>query len=102
MDAGAYARLLMAHAKDAAEASLVQQPERPLSAQDILEAAYLRTNVQGEGAGARAGGWGMGGAGKRSEQEAGWVGGGAHQCAGGGGGWRGGQGRAQAGDECAG
>lgn len=37
----------MAHAKDAAELVCADDPAAPLSAQDILEAAYYRTNVQG-------------------------------------------------------
>jgi hypothetical protein len=48
IDAGAYARLLMAHAKDAADLVHSEGPVTLLSPQDILEAAYYRTNVQGE------------------------------------------------------
>ena len=47
IDAGAYARLLMAHAKDAAELVCMDDPATQISSQDILEAAYYRTNVQG-------------------------------------------------------
>ncbi|KAI8473568.1 MAG: phosphatase 2C-like domain-containing protein [Monoraphidium minutum] len=45
VDAGAYARLFMVHAKEEAEALLATPG--PLSPQAVLERAYYRTNVQG-------------------------------------------------------
>jgi hypothetical protein len=48
VDAGAYARLLMVHAKDAAESSGDEVAAGTLSPQAILESAFYRTNVQGE------------------------------------------------------
>lgn len=50
VDAGAYARLLMLHAKEEAEALLGGgggDAGAPLSPQTVLERAYYRTNVQG-------------------------------------------------------
>jgi protein phosphatase PTC7 len=48
VDAGAYARLLMLHAKEEAEALLAGgAPGAALSPQAVLEGAYRRTNVQG-------------------------------------------------------
>ncbi|GBF96905.1 phosphatase 2C-like [Raphidocelis subcapitata] len=47
VDAGAYARLLMSHAKEEAEALLREPGAGPLSPQTVLERAYYRTNVQG-------------------------------------------------------
>jgi hypothetical protein len=47
VDAGAYARLLMVHAKEAADAAAADVATGTLSAQAILEAAFYRTNVQG-------------------------------------------------------
>jgi hypothetical protein len=48
VDAGAYARLLMVHAKEAADASGDDVAAGTLSPQAILESAFYRTNVQGE------------------------------------------------------
>jgi hypothetical protein len=48
VDAGAYARLLMVHAKEAADASHEDVASGTLSPQAILESAFYRTNVQGE------------------------------------------------------
>jgi hypothetical protein len=48
VDAGAYARLLMVHAKEAADAAAEEVANGTLSAQAILESAFYRTNVQGE------------------------------------------------------
>lgn len=48
VDAGAYARLLMVHAKEAADAAADDVVAGTLSAQAILESAFYRTNVQGE------------------------------------------------------
>jgi hypothetical protein len=47
VDAGAYARLLMVHAKEAADAAADAVAAGTLSAQAILESAFYRTNVQG-------------------------------------------------------
>lgn len=47
VDAGAYARLLMVHAKEAADSATEAVAAGTLSAQDILESAFYRTNVQG-------------------------------------------------------
>eukprot|EP00775_Hariotina_reticulata_P004077 gene4077-4324_t len=47
VDAGAYARLLMVHAKEAADAAAAEVANGTLSAQAILETAFYRTNVQG-------------------------------------------------------
>jgi hypothetical protein len=47
VDAGAYARLLMVHAKEAAESSGDEVAAGTLSPQAILESAFYRTNVQG-------------------------------------------------------
>lgn len=47
VDAGAYARLLMVHAKEAADASTDDVAAGTLSPQAILESAFYRTNVQG-------------------------------------------------------
>jgi protein phosphatase PTC7 len=47
VDAGAYARLLMVHAKEAADAAADDVAAGTLSAQAILESAFYRTNVQG-------------------------------------------------------
>jgi hypothetical protein len=47
VDAGAYARLLMVHAKEAADAAADAVAQGTLSAQAILESAFYRTNVQG-------------------------------------------------------
>lgn len=48
VDAGAYARLLMVHAKEAADAAVDEVAAGTLCAQAILESAFYRTNVQGE------------------------------------------------------
>eukprot|EP00878_Enallax_costatus_P008709 GHUV01009103.1.p1 GENE.GHUV01009103.1~~GHUV01009103.1.p1 ORF type:complete len:488 (+),score=119.48 GHUV01009103.1:162-1466(+) len=47
VDAGAYARLLMVHAKEAADAAAEHVAAGTLSAQQILETAFYKTNVQG-------------------------------------------------------
>lgn len=47
VDAGAYARLLMVHAKDAADNAAQDLAAGTLSAQQILETAFYKTNVQG-------------------------------------------------------
>lgn len=47
VDAGAYARLLMVHAKEAADAAVEDLAAGTLSPQAILESAFYRTNVQG-------------------------------------------------------
>lgn len=47
VDAGAYARLLMVHAKEAADAAAEDVATGTLSAQQILETAFYKTSVQG-------------------------------------------------------
>ncbi|KAF8072688.1 protein phosphatase 2C [Scenedesmus sp. PABB004] len=47
VDAGAYARLLMVHAKEAADSAAEDLAAGTLSSQAILESAFYRTNVQG-------------------------------------------------------
>ncbi|KAF6259501.1 phosphatase 2C-like domain-containing protein [Scenedesmus sp. NREL 46B-D3] len=47
VDAGAYARLLMVHAKEAADVATDDVAAGTLSPQAILESAFYRTNVQG-------------------------------------------------------
>lgn len=54
VDAGAYARLLMVHAKEAADAAADEVAAGTLSAQAILESAFYRTNVQGVSGGSRS------------------------------------------------
>lgn len=54
VDAGAYARLLMVHAKEAADAAADEVAAGTLSAQYILESAFYRTNVQGVSGGSRS------------------------------------------------